>query len=55
MPRDDVVVRAESGSAHKEHVPPEDVHERPGSENERRGSTHGRIAPDDQDDDSGCT
>jgi hypothetical protein len=40
MPRDDVVVRAESGSADKEHMPPEDVHEHPGSENEWRVQIH---------------
>jgi hypothetical protein len=34
MPGDDMVVRVESGSADKEHVPPKKVHEHPESENE---------------------
>jgi hypothetical protein len=53
-PMDDVAERAGSGSVDKEHVPLENVHERPESENERRESAHDRIAPDDQDDDNGC-
>jgi hypothetical protein len=40
----------ESGSAGKEHRRPKDEHGYPESENER----HGRIAPDDQDDDIEC-
>jgi hypothetical protein len=52
---DDVAVWAESGAADKEHVHPGNMHERPESKNERLESAHGRIAPDDQVDDNGCT
>jgi hypothetical protein len=47
-------VRAESGAADREHVHPENTHERPKSENELRESAHNRNAPDDQDGDTGC-
>jgi hypothetical protein len=53
-PKGDVAVRAESGAADKEHVHPENVHDRPESKNERRETAHGRNAPDDQDGDIGC-
>jgi hypothetical protein len=45
--RDDRAERTESGSADKEHEYPESMNERP-------KSAHGKIALDDQDDDSGC-
>jgi hypothetical protein len=48
--RDDEAERMESGSAGKEHKCLDNKHECPESENKR----HGRIAPDDQDDDNGC-
>jgi hypothetical protein len=51
--RNDKAERAESGSAEREHVP-ENEHEYPESENEQQESVHGRSAPDDQDDDTGC-
>jgi hypothetical protein len=51
--RNDKAERAESGSAEREHVP-ENEHECPESENEQQESVHGRSAPDDQDDDTGC-
>jgi hypothetical protein len=53
-PRGYKAEQAESGTARKEHIHPENEHERPESENERRESAHGRNAPDDQDNDTGC-
>jgi hypothetical protein len=52
---DNVDVRAESGAADKEHVHPENVHDRPESENERWETAHGRKTPADKDDDNRCT
>jgi hypothetical protein len=46
--------RRGGGSADKEDVHPENVHECPESESERWEGVHGRIAPDDQHDDNGC-
>jgi hypothetical protein len=51
---DDEAERTESGSADKESKHPADEHEHPESENELQESSHGRNAPDDQDDGSGC-
>ena len=51
--RDDEAETAESGSAGRELVRPEE-HEHPESKNERQESAHDRIVPGDQDDDSGC-
>jgi hypothetical protein len=48
--KDDEAERTESGSKSKEHKCPENEHECLESENEQ----HGRIAPDDQDDDIRC-
>jgi hypothetical protein len=53
--RYDEAERTESGSSGKEHVRPENEYECPESENDQLESAHGRIAPDDQVDDNGCT
>jgi hypothetical protein len=51
---DDEFERTESGSADKESEHPADEHEGLESENELQESSHGRNAPDDQDDGNGC-